>query len=126
MPTDKRTNSGTEGNMDEKEIGFSITTWLSANGNTLYASLIAVVVSFLRIAYDHSTGRNKRTWLATFTEAFLCGAITLAISSGLELFGIPASAATMVGGGIGWFGVEKMREVGNSWIDKKVKGGEQG
>lgn len=124
MPN-KPTHSGSGENMDEKDIGFSIAKWLSANGNTLYASMIAVVMSFLRIAYDYSTGRHKRTWLATFTEAFLCGAITLAMASGLELFGIPATAATMVGGGIGFFGVEKIREVGYSWLDKKSKKDEQ-
>lgn len=107
--------------MDEKDIGFSIAKWLSANANTLYASFIAVVMSFLRIAYDYSTGRHKRTWLATFTEALLCGAITMAMASGLNLFGIPETAATMVGGGIGFFGVEKLREFAYGWLDKKSK-----
>lgn len=121
MPTNKRPHSVTEGNMDEKDIGFSIAKWLSENANTLFASGIAVVIRFLSIAYDYSNGGPRRTWLATFTESFLCGAITLSMSSGLELFGIPTTAATMVGGGIGFVGVEKLRQFADTWLNKRKK-----
>lgn len=115
----KRAQASAEENMDEKDIGFSLAKWLATNQNTIYASLVAVIMSFLRIAYDYSNGTKKRTWLATTTEALLCGAITLSMASCLELFGLPATAATVVGGGVGFFGVDKLREFAYSWLEKK-------
>lgn len=112
-------NSKPEGIMDEKEIGLSIVKWLSQNTHAVYAGLIAAVISFLRIVYDYSTGQQHRTWLSTFAESMLCGAITLSISSSLNMFGLPETAATMVGGGIGFFGVEKLRKLADSWLGAK-------
>lgn len=111
-------NHTTEGDMDDKEIGLNFVRWFTDNVQVIYASSLAVGIAFLRIAYDYSTGRVRRTWAATITECLLCGSLTLASSSALEFFGLPATASTWVGGGIGLFGVDKLRAWAERWIEK--------
>ncbi|WP_237388494.1 phage holin, lambda family, partial [Xenorhabdus sp. Sc-CR9] len=50
-------------------------------------SALAIVICYGRLVYDGVDRKNK--WI----EGVLCGALSWGISSGLELFGIPSSAA---------------------------------
>lgn len=94
--------------------------WLATNAPTIYAVLISVFIAFLRIAMGHADGTARRSKLQMVIECSLCGAITLALSSGMELFGIPTTASTLLGGSVGFLGVEKIRSLADKFLDFKI------
>jgi lambda family phage holin len=49
----------------------------------------------------------------------LCGAITLAASSGFTWVGIPSQAGGFVGGMIGLLGVDTLRDAAKNLLNKK-------
>jgi len=107
--------------IDQKDGLEGFGRWFAANGATIYAVCLSVGIAGLRIAYSQSRGGEKRTRLQTAIECALCGAITLSLSSALELFGLPSTAGTAVGGSVGFLGVEKIRILAERYIDTKLK-----
>ncbi len=79
---------------------------------------MAALICYGRLIYDGVERKNR--WV----EALLCGALSWSVSSGLEMFGIPASFAPAIGGAIGFIGVEKLREFAVRAINKRLGGKE--
>lgn len=77
--------------------------WLEEHFSLLYAVAMAIIVSYLRIMY---TGKSKNKT----AEVLLSGAITAAVYSALEWLGIPPQVGAFIGGGIGFVGVDFLRD----------------
>ncbi|TRN46799.1 phage holin, lambda family, partial [Salmonella enterica subsp. enterica] len=67
-----------------------------------------------RLIYDGATRKNK--WL----EGVLCGALSLCVTSALDVVGLPVSISPFVGGIIGFVGVDKLREIAISALKKRA------
>lgn len=87
--------------------------WLSDNWPTLYGTILAMVIAWLRVSYDGGEGRRR------CLESSLIGVITFAFISGFGWFGIPAEASGPVGGMAGLFGVEKVRKLAERILGNK-------
>ncbi len=85
--------------------------WPQISGATL-----AATVCYGRLIYDGVDRKNK--WI----EGVLCGALSLAISSSLDVVGLPISLSPFVGGLVGFIGVEKLREIAMRVISRRVGG----
>jgi len=98
---------------------FDIYAWLiarlQAEWSTIYAGFLGCSVAALRVLYGGGSFRQ------VLLEAPLCGAISLATSSGLDFFGIAQSAAPFFGGVIGLLGVEGVRRLADRYLSKKVE-----
>jgi lambda family phage holin len=82
----------------------SLLAWLHDNGAVMYGAALAVVIAWLRITWQGGRGRRR------CIESLLCGAISLAVSNGMEFFfGVPRDCAGFVGGAIGFVGVDVLR-----------------
>ncbi|OWO84000.1 phage holin, lambda family [Photorhabdus luminescens] len=79
-------------------------------------SIAAIIVCYGRLIYDGVDRKNK--WI----EGILCGALSLCISSALDIIGVPASAAPFAGGLVGFIGVEKLREIAINTFNRRVGG----
>lgn len=75
---------------------------------------MAGLIAYGRLIYDGATRKNK--WL----EGVLCGALSLCITSTLDVVGLPVSISPFVGGVIGFVGVDKLREIAISALRKRV------
>ena len=104
-------------NMPEKpDTWLLVLAWFSQHTPALYAAGLAVSISALRIIYGGGTRK------AAILESLLCGFITLASLSGLELLGIPQSAAGIIGGMVGLLGVDKIRAYADRFTGFKLPG----
>ena len=101
---------------DKPDTWLIVIAWLSQHTPALYAAVLAVSISALRIIYGGGTKK------AAFLESLLCGCITLAMLSGFESLGIPQSAAGIVGGMIGLLGVDKIRAYADRFAGFKLPG----
>lgn len=70
---------------------------------TVFSSISSLLIAFFMGIYD-----GKAVW-KTMAEAFICGIFTLSISGSLEQLGLPDNAVNLLGGIIGFVGVEKLR-----------------
>ncbi len=109
-----------EDDMLENRDLSGVGTWLSVHAPTIYAVLMSIIIAFLRIAYGHTNGTAVRTKAQTIIECALCGALTLTLTSGLDLLGLQQTASTMIGGSVGFLGVEKIRMLADKFLDSKV------
>lgn len=91
----------------------SLAAWLAGHWPTVYAMALAILTAWLRITYAGGTGRARTL------EMLLCGAITLAASSGFTWAGIPGQAGGFVGGMIGLLGVDTLRDAAKNLLNKK-------
>ena len=92
----------------------SIMEWLQSNAPLIYGVVLSIIIAYGRLTYAGVGGRRK--WV----EALLCGALSLAASSGLDYFGLPVSMNPFIGGAIGFLGVDKLRQISNSMLRKRV------
>lgn len=92
-----------------------LAAWLAHHSPTIYGALLAVAVAIVRVIYGGGTARQMSL------EGALCGLLSLTLTSGLELIGLPVSAAAFVGGMVGFIGTEAVRDFAMSWISKKVE-----
>ncbi|KHS77009.1 hypothetical protein QT13_01850 [Pectobacterium brasiliense] len=104
--------------MNERDVGFwaEVLNGLKNSWPQLSSALIAAAICYGRLIYDGVERKNK--WI----EGVLCGALSWAMSSGLEIFSIPLTASAFVGGLIGFIGVEKIREIAIRAISRRVGG----
>lgn len=100
--------------MFEKDV---VIAWLAENSPVIYAAILSAVIAFLRVTYTGGTVRQK------ILEGALCGALTLAVVSGLGLFGLPQSAAAFAGGLLGFIGVDKARTLAERFLGVKADRG---
>lgn len=99
---------------NNRDVIQAIIDWLATNAPLLYTFGLTVIIAFFRLLYDH-TDQRKRV-----IESLLCGFIALAVSASLEHFGFPESLSPFVGGVIGFLGIDKIREVGDAVLNKKI------
>jgi lambda family phage holin len=97
----------------ESALWESLVAWLGSHWPTVYAVALAILTAWLRITYGGGTGRARTL------EMLLCGAITLAASSGFTWAGIPGQAGGFVGGMIGLLGVDTLRGAATNLLNKK-------
>lgn len=81
------------------------------------ASLLASLIAIMRILYD---GKEPR-WARRFLEATLCGAIALGIAHLIEALGMSSGWATFLGGAIGLFGADQVREWGRRLAESRIR-----
>lgn len=112
--------------MDEKELGPKVFQWVTANFQFIASGAMAASISFARIAYEYTSGKRKRSWGASVAESVLCGLIALSLVYGMEMFGLPQSAATFIGAMIGFIGVDKVKEWLENWGNSKYPDKEGG
>lgn len=92
-----------------------IIDWLQQNYPIIYGAILAVVIAYVRLIYDGVD--RKRKWI----EAILCGTLSLAASSGLDYLGLPSDLSPFIGGMIGFLGVDKLRQISLSILERKSK-----
>nr|WP_181150281.1 phage holin, lambda family [Photorhabdus hindustanensis] len=74
----------------------------------------AILICWGRLIYDGVECKNK------WAECLLCGVLSWAISSGIEAFGISSGVSPMIGGAVGFIGVDKIREMAIRAINKRI------
>lgn len=77
---------------------------------------MASIIAVLRVLYDDSNPRPARIIL----ESLICGALSLCITSVIEIFHLPSSAAITIGGAIGFIGVTTLRDFILKAINKRI------
>lgn len=105
--------------MPDKDLGLLawLLAWADTHWPALYGFILSVTISWLRVTYSGGGFRQR------LLESLLCGAISLSVMSGMELFGIAATASGFVGGSIGFLGVEKIREFAGRVLDRRFGNG---
>ncbi len=79
--------------------------WIVEYLPTFFTALSGMLIAFFMGIYD------GKSWWKIISSTCICGVFTLAVCSSLEHLGLPDSAATLVGGIIGFSGVERIRNV---------------
>ncbi|HHT2625785.1 phage holin, lambda family [Klebsiella michiganensis] len=79
----------------------------------LGAVLLSVLMACLRIAYGGGG------WKKIVLEGPLCGALTLTFVSGLEYLDWPRSMAILIGGGVGFIGVDAIRAFAMKYLGNR-------
>lgn len=87
--------------------------WASDHSPAIQGFILSVVIAFLRVIY--AGGGMQRSAI----EAALCGAISVAVMSALDLVGLPASASGFIGGGIGFLGVQRVQDIAEAWLSRR-------
>ncbi|OUE51126.1 lambda family phage holin [Citrobacter freundii] len=102
--------------MNEKTPDFwaEVLNGLNNSWPQISGALFAGLIAYGRLIYDGATRKNK--WL----EGVLCGALSLCITSALDVVGLPVSISPFVGGVIGFVGVDKLREIAISALRKRA------
>ncbi|MEA1606158.1 phage holin, lambda family [Pseudomonas spirodelae] len=88
---------------DRPETWAWLIAWLEQHHPLIYAATLSTVLAATRFIY--SGGGIRRA----MGEGFICGLITLAVSNGLALFGIPEQFAPFFGGIVGLLGADYLR-----------------
>ena len=101
--------------MPEKYLEFWANLW-NLVPEPVRIGLFGFLVAFLRANYDESEPRRMRRLL----EAGLCGTIAYAISTAVEHFGIPQGLSVIIGGAVGLYGADKVREIGRRVAEKRI------
>lgn len=104
--------------MNDKDVNFwaEVLDGLQNAWPQISGAALAVAVCYGRLIYDGVDRKNK--WI----EGVLCGALSLAISSSLEVVGLPISMSPFLGGLVGFIGVEKVREIALRVINRRMRG----
>lgn len=84
--------------------------------STMQGAIMAFIIALLRIVWDGNETRPIRILL----EASICGALSLCVTSIIDFFSLPASAAITIGGAIGFIGVTALRDLILRFIKRKI------
>ena len=88
--------------------------WLHSVSPALAAVVLSVITAILRVIYGGGSHRQM------LLEGSLCGLATLSLVPALQYIGLPDNMATFAGGCVGFLGVEKLRELADKFIERKV------
>ncbi|WP_454255191.1 phage holin, lambda family [Pseudomonas sp. Marseille-Q8238] len=88
---------------DRPETWAMLLAWLEHHHPLVYAAVLSATIAAARLIY--SGGSIRRS----LGEGFICGLITLALSNGLPLFGVPIEVAPFFGGVVGLIGADGIR-----------------
>lgn len=86
------------------------------DSSTVQGAIMASLISILRILYDEKNTKPARIIL----ESLICGALSLCITSIIEIFKLPPSASITLGGAIGFIGVTALRNFILKTINKRL------
>lgn len=102
--------------MPEKDLGVwaQLFEWLSQHAPLAHAVLLSIAIAITRAIYGG--GR----WRQVLLEGVLCGLMTVAAFGGMEWLGVPASAASFIGGLIGFVGTKKIGEYLDKFLGRKA------
>ena len=102
--------------MNERDAGFwvDVLNGLKNAWPQILGSMMAGIICYGRLIYDGE--ERKNSWI----EGILCGALTVCISSALDVVGLPISLSPFIGGMVGCMGVDKIRSIAISAISKRV------
>lgn len=89
---------------DRPETWAWMAAWLEHHHPLLYAAGLSTLLAFAR--FMHTGGSLRRA----VSEGLICGLITLAVSNGLALVGIPAQFSPFFGGFVGLVGSDAIRK----------------
>ncbi|WP_233268402.1 phage holin, lambda family [Pantoea sp. BAV 3049] len=90
--------------------------WILEYLPAVFSALSSMLIAFFMGIYD-----SKPIWKIV-SGPFICGIFTLAISGSLEHLGLPENAVNLIGGIIGFVGVEKIRELIEGKLSKRLGG----
>lgn len=82
----------------------------------IWGAIMAAIIAILRVMYDNEETNRVRMFL----EASICGCLSLSASGALEYVGAPDQIAVAIGGGIGFVGVAKLRQIIIAWLDRSA------
>lgn len=105
--------------MIEKDPAIWAVIWsaISSLSATTKGAIMAFLIAYLRVMYDGKETHTVRTLL----EALLCGALSLCATSVIKWLSMPPDMAIAIGGAIGFFGVNTLREKILRFIDRKAE-----
>lgn len=100
----------------EKDLGFwsAVSAWMALHAPVIYGACLSVIIAILRVIYSGGGLRQQ------LLEGAMCGALTVAVIGGFELFGLPLSASGFVGGVVGFLGVEQVRSLATKFLGEKL------
>ena len=106
--------------MNDKDVGFwaDVLNGLKNSWPQISGAALAATICYGRLIYDGAERKNK--WI----EVVLCDALSLCISSGLDVVGLPISMSPFVGGLVGFIGVEKLRGIAIRAISRRIGAGD--
>ncbi|WP_110951480.1 phage holin, lambda family [Pseudomonas bohemica] len=102
--------------MPEKNPDFWAAIWLALSNPLWQGSIMAAVISGLRVLYEAKETSKRRIIL----EALMCGALSLSASSVIEWMAWPSSLSVAAGGTIGFIGVTAIRELIIRFLGRKA------
>lgn len=82
----------------------------------IMAPLLSFVLAFLRTIYSN----DGNPWSRRFLESTICGLITLSATYGVDAMGVHGDWKYAVAGGIGFLGVDYIRNLTKKFLDKKA------
>lgn len=89
---------------ERPETWAMLIAWLEQHHPLVYATALSAALAAARLMYSGGSLRRAAG------EGLVCGLITLAVSNGLALFGIPVEFAPFFGGVIGLLGADVIRQ----------------
>lgn len=101
--------------MPEKSYELWAAIW-AALPEPIRAAALAACVALLRVVYDDKEPR----WVRRILESALCGAIALGVAHLTEALGMPTGWATFLGGAVGLFGADQVRDWGRRIALKRL------
>lgn len=99
---------------DRPETWAMVLAWLEHHHPLVYAAVLSATLAAARLIYNGGSIRRA------LGEGFICGLITLALSNGLPLFGMPVEVAPFFGGMVGLIGADGVRAGLNRFAARKV------
>lgn len=97
------------------DVWAMIWAWCSLHANSIYSFSLTCVIAFLRIIY---VGKERRCW-RVISESLLCGTLAVASETVFEYLEFPSKMAVALGAIIAMFGIDKVREMAQRYVDKK-------
>lgn len=88
--------------------------WILTFLPAVFSALSSMLIAFFMGIYD------RKPMPKMVSGPFICGIFTLAISGSLEQLGMADNAVNLIGGIIGFIGVEKIRELIESKLNKRL------
>ncbi|MZC06838.1 phage holin, lambda family [Salmonella enterica subsp. enterica serovar Typhimurium] len=96
------------------KISVAVLSGLNNAWPQIPGALMDGIIAYRRLIIAGAIRKNK--WL----EGVLCGALSLCVTSALDVVGLPVSISPFVGGIIGFVGVDKLREIAISALKKRA------
>lgn len=106
--------------MNNNDPGFwaDILAGMKSAWPQVFGAILAVLIRYGMLIYNGTEKKNE--WI----EGLVCGLLTLAITSSLDMFGLPISVSPAIGGAVGFIGVKKLGQAAINALNKRMGGGD--